>query len=623
MDHWTGIDKYLVVNSDDLQELESIASDLDERSSKESPANILQKGLPPVATSQGWLMSDPGTKGLLTMENMIALKESFMLNSLGLNCARDRPNGITLDDIDQFEALPFNLRQGGWRQEAINGDDCIAIGTEEYLSNVAPCHENNFMSVHQTKFGVGDNAEYCKEYFHIDQTTEVTTLGWDNYLQYVMVDYIKPSFISPETTPSQDDVNPALGKGQALMKRLSWSAPGWSRMSHVLRARFFARNRFNIFGGWKSYDRRCDIPTAMGGLGLGPFDFYKFDLTLPFEACSAWHRKAILYVMNHGEGYKLLGRILSGITGDRYLRGIRKDSITDCENLDFLEELPGRSLDELAEMYYESGDLQRNDGMHKKTKLLEKKGFITIHSLRKHLERLNCQKLLLLKKPNKGFRQASWADRYTALDARISDFFFSRAKEEGLPNPKRSDIKITGAELNFEFKTKILMNLIHSYQPAIKDGTNVDMSNLLVDGSLTYELHGQRLQYTPKYGWKLNINNLAAHLTTGDLYICKDDLTVGALQFQNPDWETSEEGDAVHSERLEYLSSNLLQALLDDNLKLDLPSLTPGVPETVSISDSSSTVFGQRMEPNRPGRNPGARDGNTTRAEMPDTPDFG
>jgi hypothetical protein len=241
--------------------------------------------------------------------------------------------------------------------------------------------------------------------------------------------------------------------------------------------------------------------------------------------------------------------------------------------------------EEIRQTMIDNNQLRDIDGFKKVNKVIARSGYITKHDLRKHLERLETQKQLLLQKPHRGYRQASWSERYAALNRRIISFFVQLANKRGDELPKESP-QISGEEVSNILKREVILNEMSGSHPQIREGA--DTSKLLTDGTVTYRIDPvmEPITVTRNHWNRVNPNTIARWLKSEDLYINKDDLTVGNL--------IGEEADEL------YRSQNLLRAILDDNLKLDLPTITPEIPETISLSDSGSTIDGNQPEPNRP-----------------------
>jgi hypothetical protein len=99
-------------------------------------------------------MADPGTKGTLTLLNLIAEEEAALNRELGEQVRSEFLQNNLL----------YPLRD--LRNISIAGDDHAAVGDQDYLDSIGRNHEKNNMVLNPLKHGTSTKGmKYCEEYF--------------------------------------------------------------------------------------------------------------------------------------------------------------------------------------------------------------------------------------------------------------------------------------------------------------------------------------------------------------------------------------------------------------------------------------------------------------------------
>jgi len=191
-----------------------------------------------ILTTNGLMMGDPGTKEFLCLSSAI----------------------IHLMSFRELPYPPCNL---------IAGDDIIGLMTLKQHKRLLNMHVyfGNIINVSKAAWSK-KIAWYCEEMISLIPTSiGVGKSSWqlDYELQDVHVDVVKLRLLSPFASVSmmQDELhkNPAIGKGNALVKVLNW----YPRQE----VKDYCLNRFTI---WMSefikHDPLVYIPRIIGGYGL-------------------------------------------------------------------------------------------------------------------------------------------------------------------------------------------------------------------------------------------------------------------------------------------------------------------------------------------------------------------
>jgi hypothetical protein len=407
---------------------ESIAS-LKEEDPLDIPWDI------PTLTKRGVLMADPGTKGTLTLLNLIAEEEAALNAELGEQVRSE----WLLDNL----TFPVHMH----RNISIAGDDHAAIGDPNYLSNIGENHVKNNMVLNVQKHGQSKTgAKYCEEYFLINEETSLSNKDND-YNKSIMVDTLKVALVSPETKQQQEATNPSIGKGAALFKRMGWAPPGWKNFCRkVVRPRFFARHTKYLPKGEKGYDRKVEMPFTLGGLQMGPFHFVEWDPRPALKGLSNRHLKAIQLVLHGDETHGKLGpikEILSRFSGNRFARGVSQDVTERAERIfkDHISFIPSKPLKEIVPTLVAQGFVKDYQGYRHQTKAAQRAGFVTVKDLTTRIGELETQKQLFMQPPKADMKPATWEKRYERLEQDLKKF--------GIPEDRPDDQVIAEDLLKF------------------------------------------------------------------------------------------------------------------------------------------------------------------------------
>jgi len=401
---------------------------------KEETPSQIPWGIP-TPTVRGVLMADPGTKGTLTLLNLIAEEEAALNHELKEQVRAE----WLLDNL----TFPVHMH----RNISIAGDDHAAVGDSQYLMDIGENHTKNNMVLNVQKHGQSKiGAKYCEEYFLVTDKTSLSHPG-DDYDKFIMVDTLKVALVSPETKQQQEATNPSIGKGAALFKRMGWAPPGWNTFCRkVVRPRFFARHAKYLPKGDAGYDRKVELPFTLGGLQMSPFRFAEWDPMPALSRISNRHLLAIKLVLQDDESHGPLApikEILSRFAGNRYSRGISQ-SITDkAERIfkDHISHLPSEQLKEVVPKLVAQGFVKDYQGYRHQTKAAAKAGYVTLKDLTTRIAELETQKQLFMQPPCGNMKPATWEKRYERLDKDLALL--------GLPDNRPEDQEIGEALKRF------------------------------------------------------------------------------------------------------------------------------------------------------------------------------
>lgn len=361
----------------------------------------------PTPTKRGALMADPGTKGLLTLLNLIAEEEASLNQQLGRQ--------VTTADLKVGVVIRSDTRH-----VSTAGDDHIAIGNENYLNDITRCHIKNNMVPHKRKHSTSKHAaKYTEAYIcNLPHTRFVEPKG---YRDSCMVDTVKLRLVSPETKPAQTIVNPIIGKGPAYIRRAAWMPSGWTIFcSAIGRARMLARNTKYLPRHDGNYDRKVELPRALGGLSLSPWRWKDWDPGPALKRVSPRHLKAIEMVLKGERG--IIKRILSRFSGDRYARGVSTlDIEEDSIKSEFLEDIPSYDLKTVKAKLVDDGKLRGNEGFRILLKKISSNQYLEERDLLRKLRNLEVQKKLVRASHKSGFEHSSWEERYRVLENQLTE----------------------------------------------------------------------------------------------------------------------------------------------------------------------------------------------------------
>lgn len=361
-------------------------------------------------------MADPGTKGMLMLLSLAAEEEAFL----------EYKKGAPLTPEDFITPHAFKGMTEPTRHFSAAGDDHAAIGTEKYLNLIAEKHVENRMKVSTTKHGISPVAgRYCEEIICLLPETELVpdkSVFYQTYEKSGMVDSVKLRLMGPETKPSQGSgsINPAIGKGPSLMKRLSWAPPGWNNfLNRVGRWRFLDRNRHNFPRKDGRINLMVELPRVLGGLQMSPYKWSHWDPGKSLSFCSDEHKAALQRVKERTGDFRDTIDILSRFAGDRYARGIPMSKVSLKVTKDKLPPFAKTSEEELREWLVDNGIVRDNAGYRHFQSAIQKQGYIQMDDLAQRLQRLEIQKELLRTVPNKGFESATWQQREEVLNSTL------------------------------------------------------------------------------------------------------------------------------------------------------------------------------------------------------------
>jgi hypothetical protein len=207
-------------------------------------------------SSNGILMGHPGTKEAVSANWLLAHELAI--------CYR-----YAKTDIDSFLNSPRPIVDD-YSESA--GDDFIEIGDKEYLDKVILCHRLLGHRINNKKLIITRRAgQYCEEPLIIEGHSLIHERPlWEvPYEEHIHVDAIKVRLLSPygkvdPTIPGESLPNPAIGKAQALAKKLSWLPPLWKNFGMLITRRWFFR--MGRYVHWKQ--ALCYVPTHFGGAGM-------------------------------------------------------------------------------------------------------------------------------------------------------------------------------------------------------------------------------------------------------------------------------------------------------------------------------------------------------------------
>lgn len=362
----------------------------------------------PASTNRGCLMARPGTKGVLMLFSLIAEEEALMETLL------QRP--VKPEDFDKKPT--HQSMKAPWRCFTAAGDDHAAIGLKSYLQKIGENHEKNRMVVSKTKHGISRTlAKFTEEWF-IKIAKTVFTGVPKTYEEDPFVDTTKMRLVGPETKPPQGggSINPAIGKGPMLFKRMAWAPKGFNTYyNSVGRARFFSRNRHYLPRVNGKYDRKVELPYELGGLSLSPNSWRTWDPGDVLKTTSAEHAFAIRHALTVPES--TIRPILGRFASDRYARGAPLTEVEEA-NTQFTipEAVPTYSQKEIRDFFLQEGKIHEYSGIRAVNNVAHKSGMMTEADLKEHIQRNAVQTYLLTKGAKPGFETASWEERYRVMD---------------------------------------------------------------------------------------------------------------------------------------------------------------------------------------------------------------
>jgi hypothetical protein len=209
-----------------------------------------------VSTS-GILMGHPGTKEAVSANWLLAHEIAICLH-------------FAKCDIKSFLRNPRPLFE---EISESAGDDFIEAGPMDYLSSVLDAHLILGHRINREKIIITRRAaQYCEEPL-ILEGKKLTQ--WDKplfavpYDEHCHVDAMKIRLFSPygkvtADQPGESLPDPAVGKGQALTRKLEWLPGPWKPLKDILSRRWFLR--MGRYAHWNN--ALCFVPPYLGGAGL-------------------------------------------------------------------------------------------------------------------------------------------------------------------------------------------------------------------------------------------------------------------------------------------------------------------------------------------------------------------
>jgi hypothetical protein len=243
----------------------------------------------------------------------------------------------------------------------------------------------------------------------------------DCYGESALADSLKVRLLSPETKDREaaEETNPAIGKGRLLFKQLEWSPPGWEKtLSVIAQRRFYGRFRGYLpLKPNGDFVRSIELPSQLGGLGFVPPRIAGWDVENVLEDLSPPHLRALTYLARGGAQTDLVLKALGKFSSDRYARGIRLDDGIQLIIDHLWEFLPTYSFAKAKEEVRTQYNVRTSLGFREVSKLIKKLGYHDKQSLKRLIEKATTQSELLHSAPGRGFKSASWEQRFVSLEA--------------------------------------------------------------------------------------------------------------------------------------------------------------------------------------------------------------
>lgn len=228
----------------------------------------------------------------------------------------------TQPDLNEASAEKFILP----RIFSSAGDDVAKFGTVVHLQRFLTATQENALEPSWDKIIISRKLlKYCERVlFKTDQTSILSQIGKDPYEEHLLVDTIKVRLLSP-VAKAQDSAiyrNPAIGKGQLLVKEIANLPETWSpfKEGYVL-SRFLRRMWSHVPKlGNGHLNPIILLPTMLGGLGLGP----PIGGINPYAELSEPHMRVLLKTFQIGPSSKD-SRLLKSLTSNFRARGLDLD----------------------------------------------------------------------------------------------------------------------------------------------------------------------------------------------------------------------------------------------------------------------------------------------------------
>jgi hypothetical protein len=135
------------------------------------------------------------------------------------------------------------------------------------------------------------------------------------------------------------------------------------------------------------------------------------------EDLSPPHLRALTYLARGGAQTDLVLKALGKFSSDRYARGIRLDDGIQLIIDHLWEFLPTYSFAKAKEEVRTQYNVRTSLGFREVSKLIKKLGYHDKQSLKRLIEKATTQSELLHSAPGRGFKSASWEQRFVSLEA--------------------------------------------------------------------------------------------------------------------------------------------------------------------------------------------------------------
>jgi hypothetical protein len=366
-------------------------------------------------TKRASLMGDPGTKNVLMLFNALAEEEALIRYQYGV----DMSDHELLEVLDTPSLPTLNPT---WRHRAFAGDDHIAVGPKEYLREITKTHERNKMVVSWEKnFFSPIGAFYCEEAIlqKFWKGASPKHLWEIDYFDQPHVDAIKMRLLSPcsKVLETQDEKNPAIGKGFLLQKKLEWLPPGFEGLRSIATTLFYSNFGFMI----DQKSALCYLPKHFGG----------FHLPLPEDVCmeeevlllSPVVKKA-LYLQMKGELNFTATEFLKRVSSNRSIRGYEADGPAREMIFDALRDISlsdQKHIDDLSSIVGMDIDKWRHLGWSQKKRLARNSGYLARRDVLFEMDRpCTFYDILSGKVRPRAWRNATFKDRQSELEEQLS-----------------------------------------------------------------------------------------------------------------------------------------------------------------------------------------------------------
>jgi hypothetical protein len=280
-----------------------------------------------ITSSRGILMGDPGAKAVLTLYNICAEEEAFLRWYTYTTLQEE----LTIVVLSTRSAKTF------WRQFRCAGDDYLAFGPLYYIRCISTIHERNGLCVNKEQTFVSKRGGfYCEEALlrthHnrlsmkgiLDKRGKPLNFVSCTYKEKVHVDSIMMRLMSTTrkecgTGPNDSqEVNPAIGKGGHMLKKLRWMPTGWKNVLIQFVSRWRARMDHHIPPVESTFQY---LPVSVGGLNFPTEDPLNMDWDWIWKGLHPLHRSAISLCLK-GKSTVWINRTLSRFGSNQRNRGI-------------------------------------------------------------------------------------------------------------------------------------------------------------------------------------------------------------------------------------------------------------------------------------------------------------